>query len=240
HVRSIEPQTFPRGLELLLGQDVRTAAFAGDRRQRIAGQHAHRDEDEHGDAEDRRDRDDQASSQVLAHGFAAVLLRDRARVTYAGACTVVNRPARKGENASDLQAIARCVRALLGADWNGQHLQRRTSETVHQHPRDRKRLTEPDYWDVIHRAGRASKPPAPRTERGAAAPVQQGLKRRVKRVLGVRLLDRFRNYEDFLLWDVILPRYLPRREGAKVVEIGCAPGYRLVRLKERFGLTPYG
>lgn len=111
---------------------------------------------------------------------------------------------------------------------------------MQQHTGDGNRLTEPDYWDVIHRAGRASKPRAPRTEYVAAPPVRQGLKRRVKTVLGGRLLERFRNYEDFLLWDVILPRYLSQREGAKVVEIGSAPGYRLVRLKDRFGLTPYG
>ena len=105
---------------------------------------------------------------------------------------------------------------------------------------DRKRLTEQDYWDVIHRAGRASQPRAQRTQQAVASPVGRRLKSQIKSVLGKRLLERLRNYEDFLLWDVILPRYLSRREGDKVVEIGSAPGNRLVRLKQRFGLAPYG
>ncbi len=49
-----------------------------------------------------------------------------------------------------------------------------------------------------------------------------------------------RYYSDYLLWDVIFPRYLPRREGLKVVEIGSAPGDTLVRLKETFSFIPYG
>src|SRR5439155_26487897 len=60
----------PGGLELLLVEDVRAPALARDRRQRIAGQHAHGDEDQQGDAEDRGDRDEQALSQILAHGSA--------------------------------------------------------------------------------------------------------------------------------------------------------------------------
>lgn len=105
---------------------------------------------------------------------------------------------------------------------------------------ERKRLTEQGYWDAIHLAGRASKPRAQLPQRAGASPVGRKLKSQIKRVLGKRLLERVRSYEDFLLWDVILPRYLSQREGAKVVEIGSAPGHRLVRLKQRFGLTPYG
>jgi len=104
----------------------------------------------------------------------------------------------------------------------------------------RKRLTEPDYWDVIHLAGRASKPRAQHTQQAVASPVGRRLKSQIKRVLGKRVLELLRSYEDFLLWDVILPRYLSQRAGAKVVEIGSAPGNRLVRLKQRFGLIPYG
>jgi SAM-dependent methyltransferase len=58
-----------------------------------------------------------------------------------------------------------------------------------------------------------------------------------KSILGERCL---RYYSDYLLWDVILPKYLPRQEGLKVLEIGSAPGDTLVRLKETFGYIPYG
>ena len=105
---------------------------------------------------------------------------------------------------------------------------------------DRTRLTDQDYWDVIHLAGSASQPRAQQTQQAVASAVGRRLKSRIKSVLGTRLLERLRNYEDFLLWDVILPRYLSGREGDKVVEIGSAPGNRLVRLKQRFGLAPYG
>jgi SAM-dependent methyltransferase len=108
------------------------------------------------------------------------------------------------------------------------------------HPSTTDRLTERAYWDDYHVAGQAANPRAPSTEPVVSAPAGRGLKSRIKRVLGTRLLERFRNYEDFLLWDVILPQHLSDREGSKVVEIGSAPGHRLVRLKQRFGLTPYG
>ena len=113
---------------------------------------------------------------------------------------------------------------------------------MHRPSADRKRLTEQDYWDDIYLylASRVSKPRAQPTEHVAASPVGRRLKGQIKRALGPRLLERLRNYEDFLLWNVILPRYLPQRQGSNVVEIGSAPGHRLVRLKERFGLTPYG
>ena len=105
---------------------------------------------------------------------------------------------------------------------------------MHPSSTDRTRLTERTYWDGYHIAGQAA------NRRSAPAAPARGLKGRIKRILGSRLTERFRNYEDFLLWDVILPQHLSHREGAKVVEIGSAPGHRLLRLKQRFGLTPYG
>jgi SAM-dependent methyltransferase len=50
----------------------------------------------------------------------------------------------------------------------------------------------------------------------------------------------FRSYADYLLWEVIYPKYLHKKEGAKVVEIGSAPGTELVKLHKAFGLIPYG
>jgi 2-polyprenyl-3-methyl-5-hydroxy-6-metoxy-1,4-benzoquinol methylase len=48
-----------------------------------------------------------------------------------------------------------------------------------------------------------------------------------------------RQYSDHL-WDVVFEKYVPTAEGAKVLEIGSAPGDFLVRLHERYGFIPYG
>ena len=75
----------------------------------------------------------------------------------------------------------------------------------------RKRLTEQDYWDVIHLAGRASRPRGQQTQQAVESPpVGRRLKSRIKRVPGTGLLERLGSYEDFLLWDVILPSISPR------------------------------
>jgi hypothetical protein len=49
-----------------------------------------------------------------------------------------------------------------------------------------------------------------------------------------------RPYSDYLIWDVLFPRYLPKTAGLKLVELGSAPGFNLVRLNHRFGYIPYG
>src|SRR5262245_25117571 len=48
------------------------------------------------------------------------------------------------------------------------------------------------------------------------------------------------NYSDFLLWDVIFPEHFRGLEGAKVVEIGSAPGEFLVRFSNQYRCIPYG
>lgn len=48
------------------------------------------------------------------------------------------------------------------------------------------------------------------------------------------------NYHDYLLWDVIYKKYMPKIKGAKVLEIGSAPGNHLVKLNQVFGFVPYG
>ena len=66
-VRPVQAQAGSRGAELLLAEDVAPPALAGDRGQGIAGQHAHRDEDEQRDAQQRRDGDEQPMNQVPPH-----------------------------------------------------------------------------------------------------------------------------------------------------------------------------
>jgi 2-polyprenyl-3-methyl-5-hydroxy-6-metoxy-1,4-benzoquinol methylase len=85
------------------------------------------------------------------------------------------------------------------------------------------RLADKTYWDGIYRSRSEASGPAPGTQQ--------------QRESGHGL---FRSYSDWLLWDVILPKYLPRRAGARVLEVGSAPGNNLVRLHRLFGYVPYG
>lgn len=50
----------------------------------------------------------------------------------------------------------------------------------------------------------------------------------------------FRNYYEFLLWNVALENYLPKGNHLKVLEVGSAPGEFLVKMHHRFSYIPYG
>lgn len=91
-----------------------------------------------------------------------------------------------------------------------------------------KTLTEREYWDSIHK-------------RKVVEQKQHSLKGHLKIGMG-RLLDSkyMRSYADYLLWDVIFKKHLPKTKGAKVLEVGSAPGHNLVRLSRTFGFVPYG
>jgi len=49
-----------------------------------------------------------------------------------------------------------------------------------------------------------------------------------------------RNYHDYILWEVIYKKFMPKTKGAKILEIGSAPGGHLVRLSKKWGFVPYG
>ncbi len=89
-------------------------------------------------------------------------------------------------------------------------------------------LSTKKYWNVRWRPG---------TRRGSLAGRVKALERKLVRQ---GLFEYTRRYSDYLLWEVIYPRYMPRSPGAKVLEIGSAPGSYLVRLSQRFGYVPYG
>jgi SAM-dependent methyltransferase len=48
------------------------------------------------------------------------------------------------------------------------------------------------------------------------------------------------DYSSYLLWDVIFPNHLRLSPGAKIVEIGSAPGEFLVRFSRKYQCIPYG
>jgi 2-polyprenyl-3-methyl-5-hydroxy-6-metoxy-1,4-benzoquinol methylase len=98
-------------------------------------------------------------------------------------------------------------------------------------------LTERKYWDLTHISEREfwESEPARR-----APSMKRFLKSSIKTILGKRLLDYMGSYEEYLLWNVIYEKHLPKRAGAKVLEVGSAPGDFLVKLSNRFDFVPYG
>ena len=94
------------------------------------------------------------------------------------------------------------------------------------------RLTQKAHWDYVHVG-----------EQGRLLPAEERrskVTRGLKRLLGDNVLERMTAYDDYLLWNVIFPKYLPRMSGAKVVEIGSAPGEYIVQFSQRHGCIPYG
>src|SRR5262245_10376066 len=95
------------------------------------------------------------------------------------------------------------------------------------------KLTEKTHWDGVH-AGESHRLFRTRTNAYASA-VQT-----VKRLIGSETLQKMSGYDDYLLWDVILPKYVPRLNGAKAVEIGSAPGEYIVRFGKNHDCEPHG
>ncbi len=60
------------------------------------------------------------------------------------------------------------------------------------------------------------------------------------RLLGAQTIKLFRDYDEWLLWEVLYPKHLPPGIGRKALEIGSAPGTNLIELHRRFGFEPYG
>ena len=90
------------------------------------------------------------------------------------------------------------------------------------------RLTDQNYWE--------------NTYKDAALPQSNTrFKRILRQFVGPRLFDLLSPYDDYLLWRVVLPQYLPKScTGLSAIEIGSAPGNFLVRFAKTFGGTPYG
>lgn len=94
--------------------------------------------------------------------------------------------------------------------------------------KQRDELAGKDYWDA-HYSGRESATGRPRSLAG-----------RGRALLRLRHSGYARRYHDYLLWDVIYPKYMPAQPGARALEVGSAPGGYLVRLSRTFPVIPYG
>ncbi len=103
-------------------------------------------------------------------------------------------------------------------------------------------LTQRQYWDLTHVSEEAflERKNQIRNIPPGTQPLNRRFKTFVKKLLGKRVLEYMGSYEDHLLWNVIYKNHLPKKAGAKVLEVGSAPGDFLVRLSETFEFVPYG
>jgi len=93
------------------------------------------------------------------------------------------------------------------------------------------RLSEQTHWDSVHTRLQ---------NYGRAARSKRQFMQTAKKLLGPSLLEHMSAYSEYLLWDVIFPQHFHLQKGAKVVEIGSAPGDFLVKFSEKYDCIPYG
>ena len=84
-----------------------------------------------------------------------------------------------------------------------------------------KKLAEKEYWDSIYKM-------MPSRDGRNISEFKNWIKNLTK------------DYSNFLMWDVIIQRYLPKNKDLKIIEIGCAPGKYLINFNKKFAYQPYG
>jgi SAM-dependent methyltransferase len=106
-------------------------------------------------------------------------------------------------------------------------------------------LSTREYWDAVHAQEQETwlsmqQPAAP----AAHTPVLHSLKKRLRafaeKLLSADTLAYIFGHEEHLLWDMIYRHHMPKQPGAKLLEVGSAPGDHLVQLNRAFGIDPYG
>jgi SAM-dependent methyltransferase len=100
-----------------------------------------------------------------------------------------------------------------------------------------KKLSEKEYWDSVYKTGEDYKA-AP--ERPAPVSRTRRALRALKTRLSSRTLEGMASYRDYLFWSVLLRVHLPPMKGARVLEVGSAPGDMLVEFSRRMGVVPFG
>lgn len=94
-----------------------------------------------------------------------------------------------------------------------------------------RRLTEKEFWNTVY---------LHENVRHRIPGLEEIHKPKWKQWLKQHLDSYWRDYSNYLEWDVLYDTYLPKTAGLKIIEIGSAPGTNLVRLHQRFGYEPYG
>ncbi len=98
------------------------------------------------------------------------------------------------------------------------------------------KLTEKTHWDTVH-LGEQERLFYSEAEN---VPASIRARRGIKKLLGSKLLEKISGYDDYRLWDILLPSLVPRMNGAKAIEIGSAPGEYIVQFSRRHDCVPYG
>ena len=104
------------------------------------------------------------------------------------------------------------------------------------------KLTEKTHWDSVHVGEQKhlfDSRRAEQKEQSSPGATQRAI-HAVKKFVGPKVLQGIACYDDYLLWDVLFPRHLPRMDGDRVVEIGSAPGKYIVEFSRRHGCVPHG
>jgi 2-polyprenyl-3-methyl-5-hydroxy-6-metoxy-1,4-benzoquinol methylase len=103
-------------------------------------------------------------------------------------------------------------------------------------------LTQRRYWDLTHLSEKEflDRRNNKRNSPGGIQSLNTHIKAFIKKLLGKKILEYMGSYEEYLLWNVIYRKHMPKKDGAKVLEVGSAPGDFLVRLSETFNFVPYG
>lgn len=96
------------------------------------------------------------------------------------------------------------------------------------------KLTEKAHWDSVHVSEQRSLTLAD------GIGLRNKITRAIKTVLGESVREKMASYDDYVLWNTIFPKYLPNLKGAKVVEIGSAPGEYISEFSRRHGCVPHG
>lgn len=86
-----------------------------------------------------------------------------------------------------------------------------------------KEFAKKEYWDSVYQnMGRDG---GPESFWGA-------LKKSIK--------NNSRDYSNYLMWGILIPKFLPKNKDVKIIEIGCAPGKYLINFNKIFGYEPHG
>jgi len=95
-----------------------------------------------------------------------------------------------------------------------------------------KRLTDSNYWNKTYAKIIKKEIPSSKKKYGIFNSFFKFSKSFLRRFV-------VEAYASHLFWNIICPRYLPKGP-AKILEVGCAPGSKLIRFAETFGYEPYG
>ncbi len=99
-----------------------------------------------------------------------------------------------------------------------------------------KNLSEKEYWDSVYKTGEGYKP----AERQAPLSLKRRALRALKARLNPRTVSDMSSYANHVFWSVMIDGQLPPMKGARILEIGSAPGDVLVDFAMRLGVVPFG